>query len=73
MDCCSYIIREEEAYISVYHEQLEISMMSANSEVPVADSKMNPSGQDYKHKEEQSKNGVQRFIILTGGVPIIEY
>ena len=38
-----------------------------------AESKMNPSEKDYNHKTNQSANGVKRFIILTGGLPIIEY
>lgn len=38
-----------------------------------ADNKLEPSGQDYKFKSTQSKNGVKRFIILTGGYPPFEY
>ncbi len=38
-----------------------------------SDSRMNPSRQDRESKVRQSGNGVQRFIILTGGYPPIEY
>lgn len=38
-----------------------------------SDFRMNPSGQDMESKKEQSRNGVQRFIVLTRGYHPIEY
>ena len=38
-----------------------------------AANKSQPSRNDYIFKFNQSKNGIKRFIILTGGVPPIEY
>ena len=38
-----------------------------------APSKMYPSRQDYSSKDTQKRNGVKRFIILTGGNPPIQY
>ena len=38
-----------------------------------ADNKLEPSEQDRKFKRDQSKHGLKRFIILTGGSSPIEY
>ena len=38
-----------------------------------ADNKLEPSGEDREFKREQSKHGLKRFIILTGGSSPIEY
>ncbi|MBR2128563.1 MAG: RHS repeat-associated core domain-containing protein [Bacteroidales bacterium] len=38
-----------------------------------ADNKLEPSGEDREFKRDQSKHGLKRFIILTGGSSPIEY